>query len=360
MNLPVNLRKTSDDSLISELKDLVKREREVLTQVLHYLKELEIRKLYLQNGYPSLFAYLTDELGYSEGAAQRRIQAMRLIKDLPEVEKKIESGELSLSVASQVQGFIQRENTKRKEQKTQTLTPIEKLELVEKLEGTSSRTCETKLAALDPESSIREKTRILTPEKTLIQFIAGHELMAKINRLKSLISHQNPEGRYDILFEKIIELALDKHDPARREKRRRQKQSSHQPGARKEPKVLGGHQATNSPKAPSPSTESITKLSPPPSAVETKHPSPKGRGAGVRGKVEHKRYIPIYLRDKIWERDQGKCQYQNKQSGKVCGSNHLIEIDHRFPFSLDGENSEENLQLRCRAHNQYQTDLIFS
>ena len=339
MNLPGNLRKTSDDCLISELKDLVKREREVLTQVLHYLKELEIRKLYLQRGFSSLFAYLTEELAYSEGAAQRRIQAMRLIKDLPEVEKKIESGELSLSVASQLQGFIQREDKKRSEQKTHKLNPIEKLELVQNLEGTSSRICEMKLAEISPETGIpKERTKILTHEKTLIQFTASQELMTKINRLKSLISHQNPEGRYDILFEKIIELALDKHDPARREKRRRQKQSSPQPGARKEPKELGGIQATAIPKAPSPSFETNTKSLPTPAMT---------------------RYVPKQLRDRIWNRDLGKCQHRDGKTGKQCKSSHLLQLDHKFPFTLGGEASEENLQLKCRAHNQYRSELLF-
>jgi hypothetical protein len=365
MNLQINLRKISNDTLISELKDLVKRERELLANILHYLKELEIRKLYLEMGYPSLFTYLTDELGYSEGAAQRRIQAMRLIKDLPEVEQKIESGELSLTVASQLQGYIQRENKKRKEQKAQVLTPVEKLELVRRLEGTSSRECEIKLAEIVPETGIpREKTRILTPEQTLIQFTASKELMEKINRLKKIFSHQNPEGRYDLIFQKIIELAFDKHDPARREKRRRQKQTSPQPGARKEPRELGGLLATNYPIAPNPSLDSNTKQSPPTPAVGKTFPSPppeagrQGRGAGVRGDAVNSRYIPIKLKDKIFKRDQGKCQFKNKKTGKACSSEHLIEIDHRFPFSLGGEHSEKNLQLRCRAHNDYQARVV--
>ncbi|MDX1386184.1 MAG: hypothetical protein R3257_01245, partial [bacterium] len=198
MTHSINLRKFTNDNLISDLHDLVTRERELTTQILHYLKEIEERKLYLEMGFSSLFAFLTEEMGYSEGAAQRRIQAMRLIKDIPEIEKKIESGKISLSVASQVQGFIQRENKKRRENKSFKLNKSEKLELINRLEGTSARKCDEKLAKISPETALpKEKTRPITEDKTLIQFVADKKLMGKIEKLKCLMSHQNTEGGYN-------------------------------------------------------------------------------------------------------------------------------------------------------------------
>jgi len=105
MNSFLSLKNKNNQTLILDLKDLVSRERQLLTEVLHHLREVEIRHLYLERGYSSLWAFATEELGYSESAAQRRIQAMRLLKEIPEVEEKIESGRLSLSVASQLHGF---------------------------------------------------------------------------------------------------------------------------------------------------------------------------------------------------------------------------------------------------------------
>jgi hypothetical protein len=52
--------------------------------------------LFAELGHPSLFAYAIGELGYSEAAASRRIEAMRAIREVAELEIKIESGELSL------------------------------------------------------------------------------------------------------------------------------------------------------------------------------------------------------------------------------------------------------------------------
>jgi hypothetical protein len=84
-----------------------------------------MRKLFLEMGYPSLFEFCLKELSYSEGSAQRRISAMRLLKSLPEIEPKIISGELSLSVVSQAQTFFRAQE---KEQKP--LDKNEKLDLL--------------------------------------------------------------------------------------------------------------------------------------------------------------------------------------------------------------------------------------
>src|ERR1700677_3167081 len=96
----------SNSDLILKLKNLVIEERKLTAEILEYLREVEVRKLFLELGYPSLFEFCMRELGYSEGSAQRRISAMRLIKTLPEIEDKIVTGELSLSVVSQAQSFF--------------------------------------------------------------------------------------------------------------------------------------------------------------------------------------------------------------------------------------------------------------
>ena len=308
------LKNKSDDILISDLKNLVIQERETLTEILNYLKELDERRLYLARGYPSLFAFITEELKYSESAAQRRIVAMRLIREVPEVEEKIERGEMSLAVASQLGTFFKQEGQKRREQKSQPITRNEKLALLNTLQGTSRRECERKLAALAPETILpKEIARPITEEKTLIQFTAGKALMSKIGKLKNLLSHQDKTGTLEELFEKLTDLALEKLDPERREHRRQQRES----------------------KTSNPKTNPI-----PPAEVKS-------------------RYIPQALRDKVWLGDQGRCQHRDPRTGKICGSRQWLEFDHRWPFALGGKNSEENLQLKCRNHNQFRTEPLF-
>jgi len=93
----MDLRACRDNELLSQIKAYVQSERDVLVKILHHLREIERRRLFCDLGYRSLFDYAVSELRYSEGQASRRIQAMRLIKDIPEVEAKIATGELSLS-----------------------------------------------------------------------------------------------------------------------------------------------------------------------------------------------------------------------------------------------------------------------
>src|SRR5579871_720806 len=71
--------------------------RDLLTQMLHRLKETERRRLYSKFGCQSLFEYATKILMYSNDQADRRIKASRLLKDLPEIEEKISSGALTLT-----------------------------------------------------------------------------------------------------------------------------------------------------------------------------------------------------------------------------------------------------------------------
>jgi len=197
--------------------------------------------------------------------------------------------------------------------------------LVNQLEGTSARQCEEKLARLDPEVSLpKDRTKILTEEKVLIQFVASKGLMKKIKRIQELVSHQPKENRYEELFEKVLDMALEKIDPIRREARR-QKRSLKS----KKPKAL---QVQEQAKQPALSTSAVTPV---------------------------KRHIPNKLRDKIFLRDGGRCQFRDKQTGRLCGARHAVQVDHRFPFALGGEHSEGNLQLLCQNHNQYRAKLIF-
>src|SRR5471032_2901649 len=90
--MSIFLKTLKDHELLISTKALVQKERAVTTEVLRHLAEIERRKLYCDLKYGSLFDYAVKELRYSEAAAGRRIQAMRLVREIPEVESKITSG----------------------------------------------------------------------------------------------------------------------------------------------------------------------------------------------------------------------------------------------------------------------------
>src|SRR5690606_18818366 len=98
----------SDSQLEQTLQNAVTKENELKIQILHLLAEVERRRLYSKS-YPSLFEYCVKVLKYSCAAAQRRIDSMRAMKLIPEIEEKIVSGELNLSSIAQAQSFFRQE-----------------------------------------------------------------------------------------------------------------------------------------------------------------------------------------------------------------------------------------------------------
>ena len=85
----MNLKHLSDKSILSHTLLLVQKEREILSEILWHLKEIDRRKLYSDLRCSSLFDYCVKVLKYSEGQAQRRLSSARLMTELPEIEKKI-------------------------------------------------------------------------------------------------------------------------------------------------------------------------------------------------------------------------------------------------------------------------------
>ena len=62
------------------------------------------------------------------------------------------------------------------------------------------------------------------------------------------------------------------------------------------------------------------------------------------------RRISQTVKDKVWNRDGGKCV--------ECGSNKFLEFDHIIPHSKGGANSYRNIQLLCEACNRSKSDKI--
>src|ERR1700730_2539872 len=107
MNL---IAKLSDEELLAKTKSLVKEEKKITQSILNHLEEVEYRKLYLARGFSSLFSYCVEELGYSGSSADRRLSAMRLIKNIPEAKEKLEKGSVNLSTLTQLHGFLRRDS----------------------------------------------------------------------------------------------------------------------------------------------------------------------------------------------------------------------------------------------------------
>ncbi len=67
----------SDQELLRDLKQLIVRDRKLEAELLAHLAEVDVRKLYLNEGFSSMFVYCTEVLHFSEPVAYHRIAAAR-------------------------------------------------------------------------------------------------------------------------------------------------------------------------------------------------------------------------------------------------------------------------------------------
>jgi hypothetical protein len=69
------------------------------------------------------------------------------------------------------------------------------------------------------------------------------------------------------------------------------------------------------------------------------------------------RHIPAAVRRAVSLRDGNQCAFVGP-AGR-CGERGFLEFHHVQPFADRGRATAENIQLRCRAHNRYEAELLF-
>ena len=226
---------------------------------------------------------------------------------------------------------------KNEEQDTKTtfkLNSNQKLDLIKQAENQSSRELEKTLFDIDPEvNNTKEKVRDVKNDKVEIKMILDKELQQKLELLKKLLSHKNPNMSYGELISVLAEMGLNKYDP----KRKIKKQSSAKKQEIKIDKQVESNKAEVFDKKPQ-KTSAVT--------INQKINNDQKY-------LKTKRYISSKVRRHVWMRDQGKCTYVCPKTKRKCISDHLLQIDHIKPFSLGGTNEADNLRLLCASHNQF-------
>ncbi len=293
----MKLNELPSKTLLANTVALSRKERELTLEVLHHLREIERRLLYAECGYPSLFEYAVQELKYSQAAAHRRIASMRLLKEIPEMEEKVERGEISLSTLSRAQTFFRQE-------KEQVKNRQEKIEILKVLENKSAREVERELISKssEPAKFIPERLRPVTETHSELKVLLDAEMLKDLEELRNLLSHAQPNASLRELLSFALRDSLSRLRPRQ-------------------------------PKTKAAKLESVPTLE-------------------VQVPIKSSRYIAAEVKRVVWRRDGGKCTYRDAVTGRCCDSKHSLEYDHIYPISLGGESKEENLRLRCRAHNQ--------
>ena len=90
----------SDQDLLAEVKVAAEREREATARMIALLSQLDARRLYLGEGYSSLFVYCTQALHLSEHAAYGRIEAARAARKFPIILDLLSEGSVTLTAVT--------------------------------------------------------------------------------------------------------------------------------------------------------------------------------------------------------------------------------------------------------------------
>ncbi len=282
--------------------------------------------------------------------------------------------------------------------------------LVEQAAGKSSRQVMELLAEVDPELAVpADRVRPLGAGRWELKAVIDDECRRGLERLRGLLSHVDPHMTLGQIVGRLVQEGLDRHDPARPPRRRRtgapgtgaertsaaktqapstrgtasaakqagpapkQEASSDSaaPSAAKvstQPTAQPGDgdaapQADRGPERPDtsaakPATDSTsapkTRRFGPQAAACAKPaaPTPTQTSAAKAG-GRTGRAIPAAVKRAVWRRDQGRCSYVDRTSGRRCGSQHLLQIDHVVPYARGGGAEPNNLRLLCAAHHRH-------
>ena len=253
-----------------------------------------------------------------------------------------------------------KENEEQDRKTTFKLNSNQKLDLIKQAENQSSRELEKTLFDIDPEvNNTKEKVRDIKHDKVEMKVILDKKSQAKLEILKKLLSHKNPNMSYGELISVLARDGLNKYDP----KRKIKKQSLKTP-AKKQVVKIDKQTKINKASVCDKESRKISavkidkqsnKISVCMQSKEVFNKKPQ-RTSAVKINQKYlkpKRYIPSKVRHHVWMRDQGKCTYVCPKTKRRCASNHLLQIDHIKPFSLGGTHEADNLRLLCASHNQF-------
>lgn len=291
-------------TLDENLQELIVSEREILTEIIAYIREVDCRKMFLSFGYPSLFEYLTRRMGYSNASAQRRINAARLTNEVPEVLSHLESGEINLSQISVVTQAIRQAG-----KNSHKVDIAIKENLINTIAGKDLKQTEiivSKTLNLHVQEGAKAKHQ--KDESVRFELTLTKEQWKKLNQTRDILSNSLPNGsNWNNLIECLCDGVISKKDKEALKKTRTPK--------------------TSRPK----STESDLNIR-------------------QNQKTSDRKAIPKSIQREVFARDKC-CQFQSKIVGHKCSTTWNLTLDHIQPVWAGGKNSADNLRVLCASHN---------
>jgi len=295
-----NWREITNEALHSLTLNAAKSEKSATLILLEHLAEIDRRRLYAEMGFPSLWIYVHELLGYSESQTTERVSAMRLMIKIPEVKKELEAGKISLTTTAKLATHVRREKTGTKET----------LSLLAEISGKTSREVEQHLAKNSLVEYQMDKYKVITSKTTRIIIDVDQEFLDLMNRVREL------KGNLGSSTQDLLKVSMQNLV-----KRNEVKQNT----------------------APSSKHENELR------AAEVKS---KTKSSSEYSPDVDSRYIPARVKNEIRLRSGDQCEFVDQSTQRRCTCKTKLEFDHIIPFMLGGQTSYENLRHYCPSHNK--------
>lgn len=351
------LASVSDDDLLKRLAEILAQSRHVETELVAHIGEVDARRLYAREAFPSMFAYCTKALHLSEAEAYLRIAAARASREHPVLLEMLGDGRLHLSAIALLAPHLTAENrdallgraTHRSKRQVEELiaevapredapalmrklperamampafatssasaaaastfraAPLGPADPLACLDATPSGMGRTVTLAL-PTGPTSRGTQPLGPPSIVqplsagrykVQFTASAGLHEKLERLQALLRSRVPDGDLAAIIEMAVTEKLERLEARR-----------------------------------------FASTSRPRTRLSRANATPASR------------HIPAAVRRAVRERDGNRCRYVDG-AGRRCEQRDRLEYHHVHPFGVGGDHRPVNLRLMCPAHNAH-------
>ena len=373
------LASISNDDLFTTAQRLTARANVALADLLSHLGEIERRGIHRLRACASLYTYCIYELRMSEDAAYRRSKAARLVREYPELHDAIAKGEIHLTgvlmIGPHLGGERHAEILRRARfrSKRELLRLIAELDpkpevpalvepigpappgrathaaLVEALSGPSRQlpagkrpedwseatTDDEDWSAQNSEGAAGEPVDAEEHQRApryRVQFTASQEFVDLLEEASDLIGHETQRATLPEIQTRALRALVQQLRARKRAATKVSPTPSSSPVAERRSRIALDAAPARAASVPDAA---------PARAVSVPDAAPARRGA---------RHIPASVRRAVFERDGGRCAYQDDR-GERCRETFGLEVHHRHAHALGGSATLDNLELRCRPHN---------
>jgi 5-methylcytosine-specific restriction endonuclease McrA len=407
----------SDSDLIAEVARLAACERSATTALVALLAEMDARGLHLAEGCSSLFAYCTERLHLSDHAAYHRIQAARAATAFPIILEYLESGALTLTAVKLLGPHLTEDNhrglleaarfrsTREVEVMVRRFAPlpdvrssVRKLPAPPAFQHRDATPSQTPAPRVDgggvpsmtpaivvpgpkpsPEEPERTATatrmvqgqpadgaaghgpaiaavarpadiRALSPERFSLRVTMSASAHAKLRRAQDLMRHTVPDGDPAAIVDRALTLLVEHLE--------RTKFAAKKPPRGKTANSGGGRRDTTASQTGDHPKQADARGVSENRTASRETPCTTGRAPRDDGRVRRRsRHIPAAVKRAVWARDEGRCTFTG--NGGQCRETGRLEYHHRLPVADGGTSTASNLELRCTAHHQGESELWF-